>query len=58
MATPKRKRNKKSIVVNFDSTKNIRSAEKKKRALENQGYKLTKTLRVGFNRFRLEYEEQ
>lgn len=46
---------KKHIIVNWRSIKSIKSSERKKSKLENQGYNLIKTKPMGFDKVRLTY---
>lgn len=45
------------IIVDFDDIKSIKSAEKKKAMLENKGYKLDSTKKLGFSKYIMHYSK-
>lgn len=47
----------KLIKVNWSNLKSIKNAEKQKTKLENVGYNLVKTKKVGFDKFVLIYKK-
>jgi hypothetical protein len=46
------------IIVDFDSAKSIKKAEKKKKKLENTGWNLKNTKQMGLNKFKMIYEKK
>lgn len=51
------KEEEKSIIVDFDDINSIKEAEKIKSRCENEGYSLSKTIQIGFNKFKMKMKK-